>query len=290
MIPLPNKIYFVKDEKFESQIVIEPLYPGYGMTIGNALRRVLLSSLPGAAVTGVKIKGVDHEFSTVPNVVEDVVDIVLNIKRIVLEVEEGVEITKDSPLVIKINKKGEGKVTAGDIECPSQVKVANKDLLIATLTDQAASFEAEFTIERGLGYVPVGNYKGEKLSIGHMVVDAIFTPIKEVAIKVERVRVGEMTNWDKLILDIETNGACQPDKAFDIAVDVLHSQIDFLKNWRQAGVEDDSPEVIAEEVPDENKEEAVKSEEKDETSTDSDPAVETKKKRGRPAKKDKEEE
>jgi DNA-directed RNA polymerase subunit alpha len=285
-ILIPQKVEFTMLEQDKGQFTIEPLYPGYGITIGNMLRRVLLSSIPGAAVTTVKINGVDHEFGGMPYVKEDVVDIILNIKRIVLKIEDGVEMSKEEPLIVRIDKKGEGNLTAGDIICPSQVQVKNKDLLIATLTDQAASFEAEFTVERGLGYVPVENYKGERLSIGHMVVDAIFTPIKEAAIKVERVRVGEMTNWDKLILTIGTNGSCEPERAFDIAVDILRQQIDFLKNWKQPINEDiQTPmieEISADGIGSQEEEKEVEISKKNND--------ESKKKRGRPAKNDKNEE
>jgi len=228
-IPTPQNIKYNKKNDHSGEITVEPLYPGYGITVGNMLRRVLLSSIESAAIFSVKIEGVEHEFSTMPYVKEDVVDIILNIKQIKLKLEPGAEASFNEPLVLKVDKKGEGKFTAGDIDCPSQVKIVNPDLVIATLTDQAAKFEAEFTVAKGRGYLPVENFKGEKFSIGHIAVDAVFTPINRVSVNVENVRVGEMTNWDKLILEIETDGSIDPEFAFDSAVGIMIRQLETIK-------------------------------------------------------------
>ncbi|MFH1890020.1 MAG: DNA-directed RNA polymerase subunit alpha [Candidatus Kuenenbacteria bacterium] len=230
LIPNPQKVEYNSENEKRGQFIIEPLYPGYGITMGNMLRRVILSSIPGSAVTNVKINGVEHEFSTMPYVKEDLVDIILNIKQIKIRVEQGVDATAEEPLVMKINKTGEGKVMAGDIEAPSQIDIVNKDLVIATLTDKAAVFNAEFIVENGRGYLPVENFKSEKFGVGYIAVDAIFTPIYQVIMDVERVRVGGMTNWDKLILTIETDGSITPQGAFSMAVDILYEQLNFLKN------------------------------------------------------------
>jgi len=230
LIPNPHKVDYQPENDARGKFIIEPLYPGYGITLGNMLRRVILSSIPGAAITSVKINGVNHEFSTVNYAKEDVVDIILNIKQIKLRIADGVEATHDAPMIMKIDKKGEGKVTAGDIEVPSQIEIINKNMIIATLTDKAASFEAEFTVEKGRGYLPVENFKGEKFDIGCIAIDAIFTPINQVVADIERVRVGEMTDWDKLILTVETDGSVTPEEAFDLAVNILCEQLNFLKN------------------------------------------------------------
>lgn len=287
LIPAPNKIEFIKQTDNKGDFVIEPLYPGYGLTVGNALRRVLLSSIPGAAITSVKIAGVDHEFSSLSYIKEDIVDILLNVKEVNLKVDS--EIDKDEPLVIKLEKTGEGKVTASDFKCPSQVSVVNKDQLIATLTDKAAKFEMECLIGKGRGYLPTES-RDEKLEIGHLAVDAVFTPINHVNITTEHVRVGEMTNWDKLVLSLETNGAISCQEAFDLAVDILTDQFGSLKAKPEAEekVEEKEEEVVEEEeeeVKEEAKEEVV--EELVEEPVSPAGREKPKKKRGRPKKEDK---
>src|SRR3989344_2194766 len=155
-IPLPNKISFSKDEGAKTVVVIEPLYPGYGVTVGNALRRVLLSSLPGAAVTFVKIKGVDHEFSTVPNITEDVVDIILNLKRLRLRLDS------DQPVRLTLAAKGQKEVKASEIKPDPRVEIVNPDLVIATLDNKSSDFGMEIVVEKGLGYVPVEMREAQK--------------------------------------------------------------------------------------------------------------------------------
>ena len=174
IIPLPNKVYFAKEEDFKSVLVIEPLYPGYGMTIGNALRRVLLSSLPGAAVTAVKIKGVDHEFSTIQNANEDIVDIILNLKQLRLKLDS------EEPVKLQLSAKGQKEVTAAMIKPDSRVRIVNTDLVIATLDNKNADLSAEITVEQGRGYVPVEMRESENQEIGVISADAIFNPIKTV--------------------------------------------------------------------------------------------------------------
>lgn len=229
-ITLPNKIYFTVDEKLKSEVVIEPLYPGYGTTIGNALRRVLLSSLPGAAVTAVKIKGVDHEFSTVPNVTEDVVDIILQLKQLRLRVES------DEPVIkLELKAKGQKVVKAEDFKPDSRVKIVNPDLVIATLDNKNAGFVMEVMVEQGRGYVPVEMRQGEKLEIGMIAVDAIFTPMRNVNFKVENVRVGQITNYDKLTLTIETDGTLSGREALDQAAQILVDHFALLKTSELLG-------------------------------------------------------
>lgn len=274
-IPTPKKINFEAQSDRHGKFVIEPLYPGYGITLGNALRRALLSSIPGAAITSVKINGVSHEFSSMPYVKEDLVDILLNLKQVNLSLVG--EITDDEPLTIKLDKKGEGKLTAGDFKVPSQIKIANPELLLATLTDKAAHFEAECRIGSGVGYLPTENMDIKKLEIGHMALDAIFTPIEHVAVSTEHVRVGGMTDWDKLIIELGTNGAISCEEAFNMAVDILKEQFNSL------GTTDENPPSTAAEnkaVPQEDKTSAAKKNDK----PDADGIEAAPKKRGRPKK------
>lgn len=223
LIPLPNKVYFAKEEGFKSVLVIEPLYTGYGMTIGNTLRRVLLSSLPGAAVTAVKIKGVDHEFSTIQNVTEDVVDIILNLKQLRLKLDS------EQAVKLQLSAKGQKEVTAGMIKPDARVQIINTDLVIATLDNKTADLSIEITVEQGRGYKPVEQRESERQEIGVIAVDAIFTPIKTVNFEVENVRVGQITNYDKLTLTMETDGTITGREALDLASEILVDHFALLK-------------------------------------------------------------
>ena len=214
-IKLPNKYEIEEIGENKSKIVIEPISPGFGTTLGNAMRRVLLSSIDGAAITSVKIKGVDHEFSTMSGVKEDVVDIVLNFKKIRLKVDS------DEPVKLKLSVKGEKVAKAKDIEKNAQVEIINKEQEIATLTDPRAEFEVEIQAVRGRGYVPVESREKEKLETGVIAIDAIFTPIKIVNFKVENIRVEQMTNWNRLVLEVETDGAVTPQDAVKSAAEIL---------------------------------------------------------------------
>lgn len=226
-IALPKKIEIIKSQKNRATLVIEPCFPGYGLTLGNALRRVLLSSLPGAAVTGVKIKGVDHEFSTIPNVAEDVVQIILNLKQLRLKVH------RDEPVKIILKAKGEKKVKASDIKTTSDVEIANPDFLIATLTHRKAELEMEITVARGRGYQPVEQREGEMREIGEIAIDAFFTPVRKVSYKIDNIRVGEMTNFDKLNIDIETDGIITPQEALEEAAKILVDHFSLLGGIRE---------------------------------------------------------
>lgn len=224
-ITLPEKPIIAKQEGNYAVFEIKACYPGYGMTLGNALRRVLLSSLEGAAITSVKISGVNHEFSAIPGVLEDAVEIMLNLKKIRFKMhsEEPVKLT------LKANK--EGKVTAGDIAKTDNVEVVNKDAHICTVTDKKIVLEMEFKVEKGVGYVPVEQQENEKSEIGTVGIDAIFTPIKSINYKVENMRVGKMTNYDKLTLEIETDGSRTPEEAFRQAVLLLVGQFDLFRDF-----------------------------------------------------------
>ncbi|HEX9866550.1 MAG TPA: DNA-directed RNA polymerase subunit alpha [Acidimicrobiia bacterium] len=193
-----------------SRIVVEPLEPGFGYTLGNTLRRTLLSRIPGAAVTTIQIEGVEHEFSTVPGVVEDVVDIILNIKRIVVRMED------NDTQTLYLSAKGAGTVTAGDLKLPAGVEIVNPDLHIATLS-ASGRLEMEMTVAPGVGYRSADGNKGASSVIGVIPVDSIFSPVRRVSYKVENTQVGQMTNFDRLVLDVETNGAVDPGEAVSSA-------------------------------------------------------------------------
>ena len=241
-LPLPPKV--IQKKKNQAVFEVEALYPGYGVTIGNSLRRVLLSSLQGASVTEVKIKGAPHEFSTLPGVLEDTIMILLNIKNLRFKIFEG-ETHK-----ITLKSKGEGEVTGKDFEIPSQLKLVNPELHIATVTDKKIQFELELTIEKGIGYVPRDQVKKGKAEIGAMAVDAIFTPIKNVNFQVENMRVGDRTDFDKLSLEIETDGTITPEEAFFEACDILIKHFNIIFQGK-AGDEKEEKEDGEESASDE---------------------------------------
>ena len=224
-ILLPSKIDLTpgKDEH-SATLVVEPCYYGYGTTLGNALRRVLLSSLPGAAVTAVKIDGASHEFAGLENVKEDILEVILNLKELRMKVHS------DEPVRLSLNTKGEKKVTAADIDANADVEIANPDLVIATLTDKKAELNMEIIVEKGRGYVPVEEREDEKPELGTIAVDAVFSPVREVGYKVENARVGDVTNYDKLVMDIETDGTITPKEAVDQSVKVLLDYFSLLSD------------------------------------------------------------
>ncbi|HDM32050.1 MAG TPA: DNA-directed RNA polymerase subunit alpha [bacterium] len=222
MIPFPKKPKIKKIEKNRAQVEIEALYPGYGVTIGNSLRRVLLSSIEGAAVTQMKIKGVSHEFTTIPGVLEDVIQIMLNLKQLRFKM------IGDKPQKATLKVKGEKKVLGKDFELPAQLELVNKDCHIATLTSKTAKLEMEILVEKGVGYSPREEREKAKMEIGTIPVDAIFSPVKNVAMKVENMRVGKRTDYDRLILDITTDGTINPEEAFKRACQILIDQFSFL--------------------------------------------------------------
>ncbi|MFA5886453.1 MAG: DNA-directed RNA polymerase subunit alpha [Patescibacteria group bacterium] len=218
-IALPKKIEF-KDgtEPHEGIISVEPLFPGYGMTLGNSLRRVLLSSLPGAAVIGVKVKGASHEFMALPHVKEDVLEIILNLKQLRLKVFTEEEVR------LELKVKGKKTVTAGDIAKNSLVGIKNPNLVIAHITDESGSLEIEIVVKEGRGYRMADGGKKENREIGYIEIDSIFSPVIVVSISVENTRVGKMTNWDKLILKVKTDGTISAADAFNEAVKILVDQ------------------------------------------------------------------
>lgn len=217
-VPKPSSILTESLGEHHARIVISPCYPGYGTTLGNALRRVLLSSLSGAAITAVKIKGVEHEFSTIPHTKQDVVEIILNLKGLRLKVHS------DEPQELVLKVKGEKTVTGADFEKNGQVEVMNTDMVICELTDKAADFEMKLRVGTGRGYVPVEAREKEKMEVGFIAMDSIYTPVRNVNFKIEHVRVGQMTNFDKLILDVLTDGTLEPEEACKQSTEILMDQ------------------------------------------------------------------
>lgn len=265
----PKKIDFkAGSNPNEGIITVEPLFPGYGMTLGNSLRRVLLSSLPGAAVIGVKIKGASHEFMALPHIKEDVLEIILNLKQLRLRVFSEEEVR------LELKVKGKKPVTAGDISKNSQVEIKNPNLVITHITDEAGSLEMEIVVREGRGYKMSEGAKKENREIGYIEVDSIFSPVTLVSISVENTRVGKMTNWDKLILDVKTDGTLTPETAFNEAVKILVNQYNSLlmiteEPAVEAGIiEADASEgtVLEEEEEKEEKEDKKEKKEKKEYS------------------------
>ncbi len=219
---LPSEPKIIKHEDSLAIIEIDDLYPGYGTTLGNAIRRVLLSSIPGAAITTVKITGVSHEFSTIPNVMEDVIHILLNLKQVRFK------LLSEESVVIKLSAKGETKVTAEDFETSSNVEIVNPEAYVATLTDKKATLEIEAEVSAGVGYEPIERRKKDKLPVGSIAIDAIYTPVRKVKFNVENARVGDRTDFNKLVFEIETDGSIQPEEAFKKAINILDEHIKIL--------------------------------------------------------------
>ena len=220
----PNKIEFNSKGKTLTTLVAEPLERGYGLTLGNALRRVLLSSLRGAAVTAVQIDGVLHEFSSISGVREDVTDIVLNIKEIAIRMEG------DGPKRMVVRKQGPGAVTAGDIQTVGDVEILNPDHVICTL-DEGAEIRMEFTVDTGKGYVSAERNRAEDAPIGLIPVDSLYSPVKKVSYKVENTREGQVLDYDKLTMTIETNGAISGEDAVAFAARILQDQLGLFVNF-----------------------------------------------------------
>jgi DNA-directed RNA polymerase subunit alpha len=238
--PMKPEVKPGHDPERSAVIVAEPLERGFGMTLGNALRRVLLSSLQGAAITSVQIDGVVHEFSSIPGVREDVTDIVLNLKGVALRVHsEG-----EKRVVLK--KSGPGEVTAADIEETADVEVVNKDHVICTL-DEGAEIRFTLTVDSGKGYVPAERNRPEDAPIGLIAIDSLYSPVKRVAYRVENTREGQVLDYDKLILDIETDGTVTPEDSVAFAARILQDQFQIFINFEEAvearPAEDDRPEL-----------------------------------------------
>lgn len=237
-IILPSKPKAVNENEFVGVYEIDGLYPGYGHTLGNSLRRIILSSLPGFAIISLKIDGVSHEFSTIAGVKEDVINIILNLKRVRFQV------IGDEPQIVTLNIKGPKEVTASDLTLPGQVKVINPDQLIANITDKGTTLQAEITLEKGLGYVPSEVLKKDKVEVGNIALDASFTPIKKVSYEVENMRVSDRTDFNKLIIHIETDGTITPREALEKSIGIMISQLKAIVGFKE---EDDLTDEITEE-------------------------------------------
>ena len=238
-ITLPSKPRVVSEEDIQGVYEIDSLYPGYGHTLGNSRRRIILSSLPGATVTAVKIEGVPHEFATIEGVRESVMEILLNLKRVHFVLHG------DEAQTVKLTVKGPKTVTAGDLQMPSQVSVTNKDQHIAEISGKI-DFELEATIERGLGYVPRELLTKEKVDIGTIALDATFTPIRRVNYEVENMRVGDRTDFNRLRILIETNGTISPREALEKSIETMIHQLKAVVGFQE---ESDMPEVAEKSTP-----------------------------------------
>lgn len=245
---LPSKVEIQPGETSNTgSVVVSPCFHGYGTTLGNALRRVLLSSLPGSAVEYFKVKGVQHEFSTIEGVKEDVVEVMLNLKQL------SVRVFSDELVTLTLTKKGPGVVTAGDIEPNSNVEIINKDLVICTITKNK-TLEMEVVVGRGRGYTPVEEKNRQNYDLGTIVVDSVYTPVKDVGYHVEYTRVGDITNYEKLTLNIETNGTISPQEALRQATQILMDHFTIILEAANGGekmpvtvVEDAGEEAVADE-------------------------------------------
>ena len=227
----PNKLEVTPglDPTRSASIVVEPLERGFAMTLGNALRRILLSSLQGASVTAVQIDGVLHEFSSIPGVREDVTDIVLNLKSLALRYHG------DEPRRINLTASGPGEVTAGMIDASHDVEIVDPDLVICTL-DEGTKINVEMTVTTGKGYVPASQIRAEDAPIGLIPIDAVYSPVKRVAFRVENTRVGQVTDYDKLVLDVETDGTTTPEDVVGLAARILQDQLQTFVNFEEPRV------------------------------------------------------
>jgi DNA-directed RNA polymerase subunit alpha len=281
-IPLPKKFTVDESEAGKRAVVtIEPCFPGYGLTLGNALRRVMLSSLPGGAVTAVKIKGVKHEFSTMENVPEDVLEIILNLKTLRFKV------FSEEPVTLTLKSHGKKKVTGADVEPSLDAEIVNKDAIIATLTDDNANMEMELTVAKGIGYVPVEEQERGKGEIGMIAVDSIFTSVINVGLSVNATRVGQKTDYDKLVLNVETDGTITPEEAVKKAAEILTNQFTWIMEGGARDLEEvniEEPVALSEEAAEEKAEEVLEENVGEEAKEIMEEEITAPKKRGRPKK------
>ncbi|MFZ2484376.1 MAG: DNA-directed RNA polymerase subunit alpha [Minisyncoccia bacterium] len=248
-ILLPSKPRVISEEGDSGVYEIEGLYPGYGHTLGNSLRRIILSSLPGVAITSVKITGVNHEFSVMEGVKEDVVTILLNLKKVRMR------FTTDEPQTLSLKVKGEKVVTASDLEVPGQVEILTPDEIIATLTSKNTVLEMEIKAEKGLGFMPKEMIDKSRVDIGTIALDGIFTPIRRVSYEVENMRVGDRTDFNKLRISIETDGTVSPTVALSSAIETMINQLKAIVGFKEdepviqeKGVSEDEPSASKSEV------------------------------------------
>jgi DNA-directed RNA polymerase subunit alpha len=226
-IVLPSKPKVIREEGFSGTFEIDGLYPGYGHTLGNSLRRIILSSIPGSAITSVKIKGVEHEFSTISGVKEDVITILLNLKKM------RIRLLSNEPQVIRLKIKGAQEIYAKDIEIVGQVEILTPDAYIARTTDKSSDLDVEMTVDSGLGYVPKESHQKNRVDIGTISLDAIFTPIRRASYEVENMRVGDRTDFNRLRIFIETDGTLSPKEALEKSIQTMIQQLKAVVGFKE---------------------------------------------------------
>jgi len=226
-VTLPSKPRVVKEEDNKGIFEIDGLFPGYGHTLGNSLRRIILSSLPGAAITQVKIDGVEHEFSTLDGVREDIITLLLNLRRVRLTMHG------DEPMTLSLKKTGPGSVTAADIVCPTQVEILSPEQHICELTNKSVKLNIEITVEAGLGYVPREVHQRDKVEIGTIALDAVFTPIRRANYEVENMRVGDRTDYNRLRVILETDGTYTPREALEKSIEIMIHQLKSIIGFQE---------------------------------------------------------
>lgn len=252
-VTLPSKPRVVSEEDNHGIFEIDGLYPGYGHTLGNSLRRIILSSLPGAAITQVKIDGAEHEFSTLEGVKEDIITILLNLRRVRLHMHT------DEPMTISLKKSGAGIVTAADITSPTQVEILNGDQYIGEITNKSGKLNIEMTVERGLGYVPREVHQKDKVEIGTIALDAVFTPIRRANYEVENMRVGDRTDYNRLRVIIETDGTYTAREALEKSIEIMIHQLKSIIGFQEQKNESAAPKAeVVEETTDEPDQEVLK--------------------------------
>jgi DNA-directed RNA polymerase subunit alpha len=224
---LPSKPKVIEEGEKKGIFEIDGLYPGFGHTLGNSLRRIILSSLPGAAITSVKIKGVNHEFSTLSGIKEDIITIILALKKV------RIEMVSDEPQVLSLKVKGINEVTAGNIVTSGQINILNPELVIAHLTEKTSELDIELTVEKGLGYVPKEVLQKEKVDIGTIALDARFSPIERVSYEVENMRVGDRTDFNRLKISVETDGTIAPRKSLEKSIEIMINQLKAIVGFKE---------------------------------------------------------
>lgn len=229
-IVLPSKPKIVSESDFSGSYEIDGLYPGYGHTLGNSLRRIILSSLPGSAITSIKVPGIPHEFSTIAGVKEDVITILLNLKRVRFNV------VSDEPQTVTLKVKGVKEVRASDIKTPGGITVLNPEQVITTITDKNAELDMEITIEKGLGFMSKEILQKNRIDIGQITLDAIFTPIRRVSYEVENMRVGDRTDFNRLKIFIETDGTITPKQALEKSIETMISQLKAIIGFKEEDI------------------------------------------------------
>lgn len=252
-VTVPSKPRVISEKEFAGTYEIDGLYPGYGHTLGNSLRRIILSSLPGAAITNVKIDGVSHEFSTIEGVVEDTVMLLLNLKKV------RIKMLTDEPQVVKLKVKGPKTVTAADIEVPGQVEILNPEQHIAEVSGKG-NFEVEMTVERGLGYVAKEALQKERVDIGTIALDAVFSPIRRVNYEVENMRVGDRTDFNRLRIFVETDGTLTPREALEDSIEIMIHQLKAVIGFQEEteAQEEEEPTKTTKTETDDSKKDADK--------------------------------